>query len=246
VNPGDGDSPPRPPERVLAVAAHPDDLDFGAAGTIATLARSGASVSYCIVTSGDAGGFDDTPREQMAQLREAEQRAAAAALGVADVTFLRYPDGALTVSMDLRRDLSRAIRQIRPQLMIIPSPQRDWGRIPVSHPDHLAAGEAAMDAIYPDARNPFAHQQLLREEGLQPWAVPEVWLSGDAVVDHVVDITEQWETKLTALRAHVSQVGHRGEDLAIMLHGAARQIAANGGLPDGRLGEGFRRVLIPG
>lgn len=231
-------------ERVLAVAAHPDDLDFGASGTIAGLVAAGASVSYCIATSGDAGGFDDTPREQMGPLREREQRAAGAAVGVEDITFLGYPDGALAPSMELRRDISRVIRQIRPQLMLIPSPTRNWARLPASHPDHLAAGEAAINAIYPDARNPFAHKELLRDEGLAAWSVPEVWVMGDPITDHAVDITEQWPAKLAALRSHVSQVGHR-EDLDVFLRQWATEVAANAGFPQGRLAEGFRRVLIP-
>jgi LmbE family N-acetylglucosaminyl deacetylase len=235
---------PHAPQRVLALAAHPDDLDFGSAGTIASLVAGGASVSYCIATSGDAGGFDDTPRDQMGPLREAEQRAAAEVLGVADVTFLGYPDGSLTASMALRRDFSRAIRQVRPQLVIAPSPNRNLARLPASHPDHLAAGEAAINAIYPDARNPFAHQELLRDEGLQAWSVPELWLSGDEVVDHVVDITDQWDAKIRALRSHVSQVGHR-DDLGVFLRAWATQVAEAAGLPEGRLAEGFRRVLIP-
>lgn len=231
-------------ERVLAVAAHPDDLDFGASGTIAGLVADGASVSYCIATSGDAGGFDDTPRDQMGPLREREQRAAGRAVGVEDITFLRYPDGELTPSMSLRRDISRAIRQIRPQLMLIPSPTRNWARLPASHPDHLAAGEAAINAIYPDARNPFAHKDLLRDEGLAAWSVPEVWVMGDPLIDHAVDVTEQWPAKLAALGAHVSQVGHRA-DLDGFLRQWAAQIAADAGLPAGRLAEGFRRVVIP-
>lgn len=231
-------------ERVLAVAAHPDDLDFGASGTVAGLVAAGASVSYCIATSGDAGGFDDTPREQMGPLREREQRAAGRALGVEDITFLGYQDGELAPSMELRRDISRVIRQIRPQLMLIPSPTRNWARIPASHPDHLAAGEAAINAIYPDARNPFAHKELLRDEGLPAWSVPEVWLMGDPVLDHIVDITDQWPAKLAALHAHVSQVGHR-DDLDAFLRQWASEVAADAGLPEGRLAEGFRRIVIP-
>ena len=107
-------------QRALVVAAHPDDVDFAAAGTIAAWTTAGMDVAYCIATYGDAGGFDDTPREQMPQLREAEQRAAAKVVGVDDITFLGYPDGAVTVSLDLRRDIARQIRRVRPQRVLAP------------------------------------------------------------------------------------------------------------------------------
>ena len=121
---------PRPPaehvERVLCVLAHPDDVDFGSAGTVATWTAAGTEVTYCIVTDGDAGGFDETPRSEMGPLRQAEQRAAAAAVGVTDVRFLGYPDGRLELTLDLRRDISRVIRQVRPQRVLTTSPERFW------------------------------------------------------------------------------------------------------------------------
>ena len=109
-------------DRVLCVLAHPDDVDFGSAGTVATWTAAGTEVTYCIVTNGDAGGFDDTPREEMPLLRQAEQRAAAAAVGVTDVRFLGYPDGRLELTLDLRRDISRVIRTVRPQRVLTSSP----------------------------------------------------------------------------------------------------------------------------
>lgn len=149
-------------ERVLVVAAHPDDIDFGMAGTIAGWARTGIEVAYCVVTRGDAGGFDDRPREQIPIVREAEQRAAAAEVSVKDVTFLDgYADGALYLTHRLRCDITREIRRFRPQRVVTQSPLRDWLRPAPSHPDHLAVGEAAMCAVYPDARNRFAHPQLV-------------------------------------------------------------------------------------
>ena len=132
--------PPREPaafvERALCVLAHPDDVDFGSAGTVATWTAAGTEVVYCIVTDGDAGGFDETPRDQMGALRQAEQRAAAAAVGVSDVRFLGYPDGRLELTLDLRRDISRVIRQVKPQRVLTTSPERFWDRIGASHPDH--------------------------------------------------------------------------------------------------------------
>lgn len=123
-------------QRALVVTAHPDDVDFGAGGTVAAWVQDGIEVSYCICTSGDAGGYDDTPRDRMGPLRESEQRAAAAALGVTDVRFLRYPDGRLTPSIELRRDISREIRRGRPDRVLTQSPEIWWERLGASHPDH--------------------------------------------------------------------------------------------------------------
>ena len=230
-------------ERALVVVAHPDDLDFGAAGTIATWTEAGIEVSYCICTDGDAGGFDpDVPRSEIGGIRQAEQRAAAKEVGVEDVVFLGYPDGRLLVSVELRRDISRVIRQRRPQRLMMQSPERNWDRIYSSHPDHLAAGEAAIAAVYPDARNPFAHLDLAAE-GLAAWTVPEVWVmaGGSGVANRYVDITDTFERKLSALRAHVSQTAHM-DDLEGMLRGWLGANAVAAGLADGRLAEGFRVV----
>ena len=232
-------------ERILVVTAHPDDVDFGAAGSIAGWAAEGIEVTYCIVTDGDAGGFDPAvPRSQIPAIRRAEQVAAGAVLGVHDVRFLGYRDGELTVTHDLRRDISRVIRQVRPQRMLIQSPDRNWRRLPASHPDHLAAGEAAIFAIYPDARNPFAHPSLLNDEGLEAWTVHDVWVFGTPTPDTYVDITEQFDAKITALRAHESQTAHM-DDLEDRIRGWGVMMAEMGGLPEGRLAESFMRVEVP-
>src|SRR3954447_4406419 len=128
--------------RVLIVAAHPDDVDFGTGGTTALLTQAGVEVAYCIITNGDAGGVDPAvPRSDIASIRQAEQRAAAKLVGVEDVRFLGYRDGQLTVTLDLRRDISRVIREFRPDRVVIQNPDRNWQRIYASHPDHMAAGE---------------------------------------------------------------------------------------------------------
>ncbi|MEJ2889542.1 PIG-L deacetylase family protein [Actinomycetospora aeridis] len=206
--------------RALVVVAHPDDVDFGAAGTVASWTAAGVAVSYCLVTSGDAGGFDDTPRAEMAGLREREQRDAAAALGVTDLTFLRYPDGEVAPTLALRRDISRVVRRVRPQRVLTQSPEIFWERIGVSHPDHRATGEAALAAVYPDARNPFAHPTLLADEGLEAWTVPETWLAGcpPERVNRVVDVGPTLSAKFAALRAHRSQTAHR-DDLETLISG---------------------------
>lgn len=232
-------------ERVLVVTAHPDDVDFAASGTIAAWTAAGIDVSYCVCTSGDAGGFDDTPRTEMAPLREAEQKAAAAEVGVHDVTFLGYPDGRLTSSIELRRDISREIRRVRPQRVLASSPEINWQRVGASHPDHRAAGEAALAAVYPDARNPFAHPELLAQEGLEAWTVPQLWLMAapDARQDRAVDITDTFERKVAALRAHASQTTHMA-DLEGRLRGMGTAAAHRFGLPDGRLAEVFQTVSL--
>jgi LmbE family N-acetylglucosaminyl deacetylase len=225
-------------KRVLAVMAHPDDVDFGAAATIAGWVADGLDVAYLLVTRGDAGGFDDTPRHEIPALREAEQRAAAAAVGVSEVQFLDgYADGTLTPTIELRRDITRAIRRYRPDRILTSSPLRRWERIAgPSHPDHLAVGEATTCAIYPDARNPFAFAEMMRE-GLQPWVVREVWYLGGPDPDHVVDVTDRFDRKLAALRAHVSQTTHM--DLEGFLRERLSLLARAGGLPEGRLAEAF-------
>jgi len=226
-------------ERVLVVTAHPDDVDFGASGTIAGWTAGGVEVTYCICTDGDAGGFDPAvDRAEIPGIRRAEQQAAAAAVGVSDVRFLGYRDGALEPTQELRRDISRVIRQVRPQRMLIQSPERNWARIGASHPDHLAAGVAAMAAIYPDARNPFAHPSLLADEELAEWAAAETWLMAHPDSNHVVDVTDRFDTKLAALRAHQSQTGHL-DDLESRLREWGGINAEAAGLPAGRLAERF-------
>ena len=230
-------------EQVLVVTAHPDDVDFGMAGTVATLTAAGVNVTYCIVTDGDAGGSDRTvSRSDMAALRREEQRAAAAEVGVSELTFLGYHDGRLTPSLDLRRDISRVIRQLRPQRVFTHSPERSWTRLGASHPDHLATGEATTCAIYPDARNPFAFPELL-EDGLEPHVVPELWLMATDRADRAVDVTGTFKAKLAALFSHRSQVGD-GEGFEELLRSWLSGQAASAGLPDGSLAEVFQVVDI--
>ncbi len=245
------DSQPRSPltvgaaiegiERILVVTAHPDDVDFGAAGSVAVWTDSGVEVAYCIVTDGDAGGSDrSVPRDEMAKIRREEQSSAAEKVGVTDVTFLGFPDGRLTVDLELRRAITAVIRRFRPDRVVAQSPERNWGRIYASHPDHLAAGEAATCAVYPDARNPFAFPDLLAE-GLEPHVVPELWVMATERADRVVDATDTYPRKLAALRSHRSQVGD-GEHLDDLLRGWMGGTALAAGMPEGRLAEAFHVV----
>jgi LmbE family N-acetylglucosaminyl deacetylase len=229
-------------ERALVVVAHPDDVDFGAGGTVASWTESGIEVSYCICTDGDAGGFDPAvPRDEIGGIRQAEQRAAAKEVGVEDVVFLGYPDGRLTPSFALRRDISRVVRQVRPQRLLMQSPEINWERIGASHPDHRAAGEAALCAVYPDARNPFTHLELAAE-GLEAWTVSETWvMAAGQGSDTWVDVTDTFERKVAALRRHASQTAHM-DDLEGMLRGWLTRNATAGKLPEGRLAEAFRVI----
>jgi LmbE family N-acetylglucosaminyl deacetylase len=228
--------------RALAVMAHPDDIDFSAAGTIATWTDQGIEVTYLMVTDGDAGGFDPAvPRADIPGIRQAEQRAAAKAVGVEDVRFLGYPDGMVVADLGLRRDIARVIRQVRPDRVILPSPERNFDRIYAGHPDHRAVGSAALDAVYPDARNPFTFPELLRNEGLEAWSVREVWIPGGPDANHHVDVTGTFDRKLAALRSHVSQVEHH-TDLEGMLRGWLSANAKSAGLPAGVLAEVFRVI----
>jgi LmbE family N-acetylglucosaminyl deacetylase len=229
-----------PPARILVIAAHPDDIDFGSAGTIASWTDAGASVSYCIATSGEAGGSDrSVSRTEMVTIRQAEQTAAAKQVGVHELRFLGFPDGRVEPTLALRRDLARVIRQLRPERVVCPSPERNYARLGIGHPDHRAVGSAALDAVYPDARNPFAFPELLAEEGLDPWVVREVWVAGAPTPNHYVDVTATFSRKIAALRCHASQISDP-DGLEKRLRGSLISIAAAAGLPEGSLAEPFQ------
>ncbi|MEY3319142.1 MAG: hypothetical protein RL540_1514 [Actinomycetota bacterium] len=228
-------------KRILVVMAHPDDCDFGAGGTIAQWTAKGISVSYCIITNGDQGGEEsDVPLEEMAKVRQREQRDAGAALGVSDITFLNHRDGWLVPTIELRKEIVREIRKSKPDRMVIQSPERNYERIFASHPDHLAAGEVAIQAVYPDARNPYAFTDL-KEAGFEPWRVKEVWITSSPTPNHFVDITDTFPKKIAALKAHVSQTAHNAE-LEEMVRSWGERNATAQGLPVGRVAEIFKVI----
>ena len=233
-------------ERALVVCAHPDDVDFGAAGTVATWVDAGIEVSYCLVTDGDAGGFDPSvPRSEIGGIRRAEQTAAAKEVGVTDLHWLGFPDGYLTVTLELRKAIARVIRQVRPQRVLTQSPDRNYLRVFASHPDHLAAGEATLCAVYPDARNEFWMPDLLAEEGLAPWSVSEVWMMASTQVNRYVDVTDVFDRKVAALRRHVSQ-NTDSDEMAERIRSWLGARAVEGGLDEGRLAEAFLVVDTAG
>ncbi|MBA0053168.1 PIG-L family deacetylase [Streptomyces sp. AJS327] len=230
------------PESLLVVAAHPDDIEFCVSGTVMRWIAEGTRTTYCIVTDGGAGGYDSRlPRQVMADLRRAEQVHSAKANGVDDVRFLGYPDSRIEPTEELRRDLCRVIRDVRPQRAVIPSPEINWRRVADLHSDHRAVGDAALRAVYPEARNEFAHPTLLRDEGLAPWAVPELWVMMGPTPNQYMDVTSVFDRKVEGLRIHTSQTAHLS-DLAGLLRDWLTEHARAAGLPPGRLAEAFQVV----
>lgn len=232
--------------RALVVTAHPDDVDFAAAGTVATWTDAGIEVTYCVITDGQAGGFDPgLDRAEMPRIRREEQATAARKVGVEELVFLGYVDGELVASRDLVRDLTRVIRRVRPERVLIQSPERDWDRLAPSHPDHLAGGEAATQALYPAAGNPFAFRELVDEEGLDPWGPREIWIADHPRgSNHVVDVTDRFEAKMAALLCHESQHPDP-EQLGSLIRGELAEVARRHGLAEGRLGEQFSVHPVP-
>ncbi len=229
------------PERVLVVAAHPDDIEFGAAGTVARWVAEGAEVRYLLMTRGDKGSDDPAADPaQIAVVREGEQRAAAAEIGVAGVDFLDEPDGQVEPSLRLRERVTRAIRAFRPEIVMSHDPtvlfvNNEW----VNHPDHRAVGTVVVDAVFPTARDPLNFPEHLAA-GLQPWKVAELFLWSTNEANQLVDIGATLERKISALSAHASQFRDFGET-ARWLRRGAEELGERAGY---RAAEGFRRVML--
>jgi LmbE family N-acetylglucosaminyl deacetylase len=227
------------PTRALVIAAHPDDADFGAGGLIALWTSRGCEITVVCVTDGDSGGFDaSVPREDVPGMRRAEQQAAADALGVQQCVFLGHRDGFVTVDEDLRRDLTRVVRQARPEVVLTHAPERNYRFVFLYHPDHLATGAAALAAVYPDARNEFAFPEL----DLPSWEVAQVWQFGGPHDDTAVDVTDVFEAKVKACSAHGSQTPMLDRSVEEELREHLGRTAAEHGLPEGRLAEAYRVV----
>jgi LmbE family N-acetylglucosaminyl deacetylase len=230
------------PQRALVISAHPDDIEFVVAGTVAKWVRAGSKVRYVVATSGDAGTHrTDVTREELARTREAEQRAAARIVGVEEVVFLRYPDGQVEPSIALRRDLVREIRRLQPDTVVCFDPTRIFVRGSyINHPDHRAVGQAALDAISPTAAMPLSFPEQIAE-GLKPHRVRQILVASSPTPDTYVDISETIDLKIEALRQHVSQLDGRRDYL-----GTTRQWAidtgAEAGLP---YAEAFMRIYRP-
>ncbi len=225
------------PARALVIAAHPDDADFGAGGLIATWTAQGCEVTVVCVTDGDSGGFDaSVARGDVPGIRRSEQQAAADALGVAECVFLGCPDGWVVVDRELRLELARTIRRVRPEVVVTHAAERNYRFVYLYHPDHLATGAAALAAVYPDARNEFAFPEL----DLAPWEVAEVWQFGGPEANRAVDVTDVFTAKVKACSAHDSQAPMLDRGVEEQLREDLGRTAAEHGLAPGRLAEAFR------
>ncbi len=221
---------------VLVVGAHPDDPEFGAGGTVATFTRNGQSVHYVVCTDGSRGTKDRTIDPiDLARTRAREQRAAADVLGVASVFFFNQNDGNLAVTSELRRDMARIIRQVRPRIVITHDP---W-RLYQLHPDHRAAGFLTTDAFVA-ARDHLYHPELFYDEALEPFDVSEIWFYGPAETDHFVDISPTLEQKIEAISRHESQLRDPAAT-AERLRARAAEAGKRHGIP---AAEEFKRLRI--
>jgi LmbE family N-acetylglucosaminyl deacetylase len=212
------------PESAMAIVAHPDDIEFSCAGTLARWARAGARISYVLCTSGDVGIADPKlTRQQAAQIREAEQTAAARVIGASEVIFLREPDGLLQPTLELRKKLVREIRRFRPEVVICGDPTVVFANgTYINHPDHRAAATAALDAVFPAAGQPHLFEELA-DEGLKPHKVRKVYVSVWGNGDTFVSIDATIDLKIEALKQHKSQM--EGWDPGEMIRNWAAETA---------------------
>lgn len=229
------------PQRILVVLAHPDDPEFFCGATLARWAAAGHQVNYWLLTCGDKGSDNrEVTGEQLCGTRHEEQRAASDVLGVKEVHFLDYPDGMLVPDLHLRKDITRIIRRERPDILVTCDPltlYSSLGRI--NHPDHRAAGQATLDAVFPAALNHRYFPELLAE-GLEPHAVREVWVSLSLDPNVRLDVTDYWDTKIRALKEHASQIGDPEKFEERM-----RQRRAADSTPEApRYEEAFRRIVF--
>jgi LmbE family N-acetylglucosaminyl deacetylase len=239
------DREPPAPARVLSIHAHPDDQEFTVGGTLAKWARAGSVIVTVCVTSGSGGSNRSTPpdltREMLGPLREVEQRNACRVLGIPEVVFLGYEDGTLEATIALRRDLTRVIRRYRPDAVVCGDPTlRYYGSTYLNHPDHRAAADAALDAVFPSAGTRLIFPELLGE-GLEPHEVREVYIHGSDRADTFVDIGATLDVKLAALREHRSQLGEWDPKPFLVdwarEQGRKRRLAA---------AEAYRRMVLEG
>lgn len=228
-------------ERVMVITAHPDDAEFTVAGTVARWAQGGKTIIYVICTDGSRGSNDPQVKpERMVAIRKSEQEAAARLLGVEEIVYLGYEDGTLEPTLALRRDLTRVIRRYRPDIVVCPDPTvRYYGDGYLNHPDHRAAGDAALDAVFPSARTRYIFPELL-DEGLEPHKVQAVLIRGSPSPNFWVDISDTIELKIAALKKHESQVSHI-QGLEEWIRARAQQEASG---QDMAYAESFKRIIL--
>ena len=227
-------------ERAMVIYAHPDDAEFGVAGTVATWAKAGVEITYCMITNGASGSQDpNMTREKLRDIRYAEQREAAKILGVKHVVFLGYEDGYLYPTLEVRKDVARQVRIHRPDVIIAMDPRfrvADEGY--VNHPDHIAAGEVALRTINPDASTRQMFPELWRDEKLEPHKPKALFLETFGEGGTVIDITATMETKMKALLVHRSQLGPDAEEF---VRDWNRRTGKSAGY---RFGESYRVILL--
>ncbi len=228
-------------QHILVILAHPDDPEFFCGATIARWTDAGHVVSYCLLTCGDKGTRDrQMSGERLCAMRHEEQKRAASLLGVHKVRFLDFPDGYLVPNLDLRKAITRVIRQERPQVVVTCDPQLLFvGDERINHPDHRAAGQACVDAIFPAARDHLYFPELL-DEGLEPHVVPEVWVSLPVEPNVVLDVTEFWERKIEAILCHQSQIA----DQEALRQRMKNRLAKGSNAENPRYEEAFRRIRL--
>jgi len=227
-------------ERAMVIMAHPDDAEFTVAGTVARWAQEGKTVIYVLCTDGSRGSNDPQMElERMVAIRKAEQEAAARVLGVEEVVYLGYEDGTLEPTLALRRDLTRVIRRYRPDIVVCSDPTVRYHDGYLNHPDHRAAGDAVLDAVFPSASTRYIFPELLAE-GLEPHTVREVLLRGAPSRNFWVDISDTIELKIAALKKHESQVSHI-QDLEEGIRAWAREEAKG---QDMTYAESFKRIIL--
>lgn len=229
--------------RGMVVVAHADDAEFGCSGTVAKLCAEGWEIVYVMCTDGSKGSSDrEITEKELAAMRRQEQINAGKVLGLKDVVFLDYPDSYLQPTLELRKDIAREIRRYRPDILLCQYPIRTldggWG---VGHPDHMAAGEATLAAVFPTARDHMTFPDLL-EDGFEPHKVAEVWIMGHPEPDHYVDITKHLDVAINAIAAHVSQVnGRSAEDMKERMQEWRRRTGVGKGM---QFAEAFRKIYF--
>ncbi len=214
--------------RGMVVVAHADDAEFGCSGTVAKLCAEGWEMVYVLCTDGSKGTSDrEVSPDELARMRQQEQINAGKVLGLKDVVFLGYEDSMLQPTLELRRDIAREIRRYKPDVVICQYPMRTldgyWG---VGHPDHMAAGEATLAAIFPTARDHLTFPELL-EAGFEPHKVGEVWINGHPDPDLWIDVTDHMDTSIRAIVAHESQIGEIRDGTVERMSERLRQCAGS-------------------
>ncbi|MGB9669337.1 MAG: PIG-L deacetylase family protein, partial [Anaerolineales bacterium] len=230
------------PQKICVILAHPDDPEFFCGASIAKWIKSGHRVSYCLLTCGDKGTKDrNISNQELCTIRQREQINAAKILGVTDVHFLNNPDGYLVADLELRKQVARVIRQLKPDIVVTCDPQNLFmGEDRINHPDHRAAGQAVIDAVFPAARDHLYFPELLTDENLEPHVVKELWVSLPANPNVALDVTMYWDIKIQAILQHKSQIADAQELITRM----KKRFAEGSTLENPQYIEYFRKVRL--